>query len=200
MTATAYAKVGRERFEAAVRRSLPLKKMERVMAAYAFSKGAHRGINRKDGVTRYFEHPKSVTWILIQAGLGGDWRTLVLALLHDVLEDTHLLSPKRIEINFGVKVRVGVEDISKRPDESHEQYSKRLLNTDVDWRVLLVKLADRVHNLRTLSACTPEQQAKKLAETRELYLPRLEFIEKRVPRRYRPVAHQLCEEIRTACV
>jgi len=93
-----------------------------------------------------------VAWILIQAGITSDQETLAIALLHDVLEDSHLLSPRRIEINFGVNVRQGIQDLTINPGEAHEVFVQRWLGENTGWRALLVKLADRLHNLRTLDA------------------------------------------------
>jgi (p)ppGpp synthase/HD superfamily hydrolase len=178
----AYANVGRERFLDRVSRGMSLDDVEQVEAAYAFAKGAHRGQYRDDGSTRYFEHCKSVAWICIdELGIADDWQTIAIALLHDTREDSFLLSRRRVELNFGILVRQCIEDLTKRSGEHHPAYIDRLLQPGVDWRALVVKLADRLHNLRTLNAVTPEKRDRKLAETRELYVARLERFYDLVP-------------------
>ncbi|MGO9973556.1 MAG: HD domain-containing protein [Solirubrobacteraceae bacterium] len=154
---------------------MSLDDLEQVEAAYAFSKGAHRGQYRDDGTTRYFEHCKSVAWICVdEVALASDWQTIAIALLHDSREDSYLMSPARIELNFGTCVRRCIEDLTKRDGEQHDEYLDRLLQTDVDWRTLVVKLADRLHNLRTLGGVTPTKRRRKLAETETLYLAQLD--------------------------
>lgn len=174
MTATLpYANVRRDEFLRLFLRGMPsLDDWENVQAAYAFSKGAHRNQMRDDGTTRYFEHCKSVAWILgNELSITDDWQLIVIALLHDSKEDSFLLSDKRLELNFGPLVRQAIDDLSKRPGEDHAAYLARMAEPGVDWRVVMVKLADRLHNLRTIGSCSLEKQERKKAETRELYLP-----------------------------
>ena len=141
-----------------------------------------------------------MAWILIQAGITSDQETLAIALLHDVLEDSHLLSPRRIEINFGVNVRQGIQDLTINPGEAHEVFVQRWLGENTGWRALLVKLADRLHNLRTLDALSSERRTRKQAETRELYLPALEEVRHRMPTpALKVIAHSLGQEITTLC-
>lgn len=154
---------------------MPLQALENIEAAYAFSKGAHRNQMRDDGVTRYFEHCKSVAWIIgRELEVVDDWHVIVIALLHDAKEDTFLLSDTRIEVNFGPVVRQAIDDLSKRSDETHAAYLLRLQEPGVDWRAMVVKLADRLQNLRTLDSCAPDKQDRKRAETEALYIPMID--------------------------
>jgi (p)ppGpp synthase/HD superfamily hydrolase len=174
-TSSTYANVRRDEFTRLFARCMPLGDVENIEAAYAFSKGAHRNQLRDDGVTRYFEHCKSVAWIVgSELEIADDWQIIVIALLHDAKEDTFLLSDRRIEINFGPTVRQAVDDLSKRAGEDHHAYLARMAEPHVDWRTIIVKLADRLQNLRSLDSCAPDKQARKRAETRELYLPFIE--------------------------
>ena len=174
-TSTTYANVRRDEFLRRFGRCMPLDDVENIESAYAFSKGAHRNQMRDDGVTRYFEHCKSVAWILgDELGIADDWQLIVIALLHDAKEDTFLLSDRRIEVNFGPTVRQAVDDLSKRSGEDHHAYLARMAEPHVDWRTIVVKLADRLQNLRSLDSCAADKQARKRTETRELYLPFIE--------------------------
>ncbi len=168
----AYADVRRDQFLRLFSRCMSLDELENIEAAYAFSKGAHRNHLRDDGVTRYFEHCKSVAWIVgHDLGIADDWQMIVIALLHDAKEDTFLLSDRRIEINFGPTVQQAIDDLSKQPGEEHKAYIARLLEPNVSSRAILVKLADRLQNLRTLGSCTPEKQKRKRSETLDVYMP-----------------------------
>ncbi len=185
-----YPAIGRQAF---LDRLQPLNKpvhMEVIEAAYILSKYAHRGQLRQNGV-RYFEHPKAVAWILIdELGLSS-WRIIVLALLHDVPEDSFLLSWYRIELNFGTKVMMGLKLLTNKPDK--EGYVGRL-HGSASWQVLMVKLADRLHNLRTLDDCALEKQRRKVEETRDQYLRLFDRLFEIVPKRHRRAARKLHAE------
>ena len=196
---TSYASVGREQFLDRISPQLSLDDLEQVQAAYAFSKGAHRGQLRDDGSTRYFEHCKSVAWICIQdASIDNDWQTIVIALLHDSREDSFMLSSRRIELNFGRVVRQCVDDLTRREHESHEDYLNRLLRPGVDWRALTVKLADRLQNVRTLGSLTPEKRERQLRETDALYLAQLDRFLDLTPAERLPAIRSLGAQIADA--
>jgi GTP pyrophosphokinase len=126
---------------------------ERVMNAYEFAKEAHRGQWRRDGV-RYFEHPKAVAAILLQLGV-RDADTICAALLHDVVEDCSV-ALSQIEARFGARVARLVKLVTKT-GLSERKYFARLVyaNEPGAWEV---KLADRLHNLSTLTS-DPGNQA-----------------------------------------
>jgi hypothetical protein len=125
----------------------------RILDAYAFAKEAHRGQWRRSGV-RYFEHPKAVAAILLQLGV-RDPDTICAALLHDVVEDCGV-TVSQIETRFGIQVARCVRLVSKT-GLTEAQYFARLVraNEPGAWKV---KLADRLHNLSTLTD-DPSKQA-----------------------------------------
>ncbi len=145
---------------------------ERVQFAYFASKYGHAKQVREGG-NRYFDHPKASAWIYIDELNGRDPRTIIDLLLHDISEDTYLLSPYRISLNFGEDIALDVRALSKLPKgkESIEEYLHRIIFREP--RVILAKLCDRLHNLRTLRVCSTEKQKRKIAETQRYYIPLL---------------------------
>ncbi len=143
--------------------------------AYAFSQGAHSGQFRKTGEP-YISHPLAVASILEELHL--DAHTLAAALLHDVVEDTDISSAE-ISERFGVTVAELVDGVSKLDkiesqtptDAQAENFRKMLLAMARDVRVILIKLADRLHNMRTLSVMRPIKQRRIARETLEIYAP-----------------------------
>lgn len=162
-----YPPIGRQKFLARLARYLTREELETVHTAYVFAKYGHRTQYRDSVKIRYFEHPKAVAWILIQELKVRDWQTICVALLHDVLEDTYLLTPRRLELNFGSVILDGVRLVTKKPKRGYITRLKKSRNA----RALLVKLADRLHNLRTLDSCNEEKQKKQIRETIRVYLP-----------------------------
>ncbi|MCK4258517.1 MAG: bifunctional (p)ppGpp synthetase/guanosine-3',5'-bis(diphosphate) 3'-pyrophosphohydrolase [Halanaerobiales bacterium] len=146
-----------------------------VSRAYEFARKAHEGQLRDSGEP-FFLHPVGVAEIL--AELEMDVVTLTAAFLHDVVEDTEITT-KEIEEEFGEKVALlvnGVTKLSKIAFKSREEHQaenlrKMFLAMAKDIRVILIKLADRLHNMRTLSYTTPEKQKRKADETLEIYAP-----------------------------
>ena len=143
--------------------------------AYLFSKSAHSGQFRKSGEP-YISHPLAVASILGKLRL--DPQTLTAALLHDVMEDTHV-SKTEISNRFGKPVAELVDGVSKldkiefqtQADAQAENFRKMLLAMARDVRVILIKLADRLHNMRTLEAMRPEKRRRIARETMEIYAP-----------------------------
>ncbi len=143
--------------------------------AYFFSQGAHSGQFRKTGEP-YISHPVAVASILCELHL--DAITLAAALLHDVVEDT-VISKEEIGERFGVSVAELVDGVSKlekiefqtKADVQAENFRKMLLAMAQDVRVILIKLADRLHNMRTLDVMRPEKQRRIARETLEIYAP-----------------------------
>lgn len=145
---------------------------ERVEFAYALSKYGHRGQIR-DGGERYFDHPKGAAWIYMFEYGGRDPRLIIDLLLHDISEDTRLLSPHRLRVNFGIDIALDVQGMTKLPPgiETTPQYLERII-IQGSWDIA-AKLFDRNHNMRTLGSCTPEKQAAQIAETQRYHLPML---------------------------
>ena len=143
--------------------------------AYAFSERMHQGQKRLSG-DPYFSHPVEVAKILTQMKL--DVPTVVTGLLHDTVEDT-LTTLEQVETDFGQEVAAlvdGVTKISKinfttREERQAENFRKMILAMGRDIRVVLVKLADRAHNMRTLSYMTPDKQREIAKETLDIYAP-----------------------------
>jgi guanosine-3',5'-bis(diphosphate) 3'-pyrophosphohydrolase len=159
---------------------LPDDKIDLVKAAYEFASRAHQGQVRKTGEP-YLEHPLTTAMLLADYHL--DAETLAAALLHDVPEDCGV-SLDEIESNFGLQVVKLVDGVTKlnkltsrartRETKSKvqaENLRKMLLATAEDLRVVLIKLADRLHNMRTLGALPAEKRRTIAQETLEIYAP-----------------------------
>jgi len=150
------------------------KKSELVRKAYDFAKKAHQGQKRKNGEP-FFNHPLAAAESIAQWGL--DDQTVAAALLHDVVEDTpHPLD--EIEREFGKDVAFLVDGVTKvgkvryRGVESRvENLRKFVLYLSKDIRVILIKLADRMHNMMTLYSLIPAKQKRIALETMEIYAP-----------------------------
>jgi GTP diphosphokinase / guanosine-3',5'-bis(diphosphate) 3'-diphosphatase len=186
-------RTGSTEFLARLRPILTETELESVETAYAFSKYAHRGQERASGI-RYFEHPKAVALIIVDELGMVDGSMIAMALLHDVLEDTYMLSRRRLEINFGRDVTVGIQLLSKQPGEAHADYVSRLVK-HATWQTKVVKLSDRLHNLRTLGAVAVDKQVRKRAETREYYLPMAASLPPLVPKEHLEAVVQLRVEL-----
>ncbi len=167
-----------DRFDAlakAVRARNPKADLRDVERAYRFAEEAHAGQKRLTGED-FVEHPLAVATIL--ADLGMDPITLQAALLHDVVEDTSI-SVDTVRDEFGEQVASLVDGLTKldkirfrsREQEQAENVRKMVIAMARDIRVLLIKLADRLHNMRTLSVFSRQKQQEKATETLEIYAP-----------------------------
>lgn len=149
---------------------------QELKAAYDFSAAAHEGQKRQTGEP-YFIHPCAVVNILVDLGF-DDVSTLVAAFLHDVLEDTPVTSDE-LEQKFGKEVLELVEGVTKldkikfvsAEDEQAENLRKMFFAMAKDYRVIIIKLADRLHNMRTLDALKPEKQIKIATQSLKIYAP-----------------------------
>ncbi len=149
--------------------------VEKVRRAYSFSAKAHEGQHRLSGEP-YIQHPLEVARIL--AGMHMDHQTLVAAILHDVIEDT-ATAKEQIKREFGKGVAELVDGVSKLKQIEFDSYAeaqahnfrKMLMAVAHDIRVILVKLADRLHNMRTLGALPPKKRRLIARETLEIYAP-----------------------------
>ena len=154
---------------------LTSEEVEKVARAYEFSAKAHEGQHRKSGEP-YIHHPLEVARILAEMHM--DYPTLAAAILHDVIEDTPTLKDE-IQKKFGKGVAELVDGVSKLTQisfNSHAEaqahnFRKMLMAMSNDIRVILVKLADRLHNMRTLGALSPEKRRRIAKETLEIYAP-----------------------------
>ncbi len=152
------------------------KKVEIIERAFRFAKAAHKGVRRRSGEP-YILHPIAVAKIVIsELGLGST--SICAAFLHDVVEDTEF-TKEDIEANFGPKIASIVEGVTKisggifgdRASIQAENFRKLLLSMSSDIRVILLKMADRLHNMRTLGSMRPEKQYKIAGETLYVYAP-----------------------------
>jgi len=152
--------------------------LEKVREAYEFAARAHANQKRRSGEP-FVTHSVAVAAILVDLlGTGLDDTLLEAALLHDVVEDTEIDLPA-IQRSFGPEVAALVDGVTKisglhfdRPEtEQAENFRKMLLSMARDLRVILIKLADRLHNMRTLNALNPERARAIARETREIYAP-----------------------------
>ncbi len=152
------------------------KKVEIIERAFAFAKEAHKGIRRRSGEP-YILHPIAVAKIAQQEiGLGST--SICAALLHDVVEDTEY-TVEDIEHHFGAKIAQLVAGLTKisggifgdKASAQAENFRKLLLTMSEDIRVVLIKMADRLHNMRTLGSMAPNKQYKIAGETLYIYAP-----------------------------
>ncbi|MGW4240413.1 RelA/SpoT family protein [Streptomyces sp. NPDC004749] len=141
--------------------------------AYVLAESSHRGQFRKSGEP-YITHPLAVTLIL--AELGAETTTLTASLLHDTVEDTDV-TLDQVGAEFGAEVRYLVDGVTKLEKVDYgaaaepETFRKMLVATGNDVRVMSIKLADRLHNMRTLGVMRPEKQARIAKVTRDVLIP-----------------------------
>ena len=152
------------------------KKVEIITKAFNFAKQAHKGVRRRSGEP-YILHPIAVARIAcVEIGLGST--SICSALLHDVVEDTDY-TVEDIENLFGPKIAQIVDGLTKisggifgdRASAQAENFKKLLLTMNDDIRVILIKIADRLHNMRTLGSMLPCKQYKIAGETLYIYAP-----------------------------
>jgi guanosine-3',5'-bis(diphosphate) 3'-pyrophosphohydrolase len=154
---------------------LPEAQVERVLRAFQVGAQAHEGQERKSGEP-YITHPVAVAGILAELGL--DAETIIAAILHDTLEDT-ALSRDALAAEFGEVVAELVDGVTKldkmrfgsRQEADAESFRKMLLAMARDLRVILIKLADRLHNMRTLGAKDADSRRRIARETLEIFAP-----------------------------
>jgi len=171
----------KELFEACGKIAKKESDMELVRKAFFFAKEAHKGLRRKSGEP-YIVHPISVALIVVnEIELGT--KSVVSALLHDVVEDTdytvsdieHLFGPKIASMVDGLTKMAGVfsADTTEESETSKqaENFKKMLLTLSDDVRVIIIKIADRLHNMRTLGSMTVHKQMKITSETVYLFAP-----------------------------
>jgi len=158
-------------FDSYIKRESDIKLIEK---AYFLAKERHEGQMRKSGEP-YITHPIAVAKIL--AELRGGPATLISALLHDTVEDTSL-TLKEVETIFGTDIAQLVDGVTKigklsfnTKASAADNHQKMLLAMAKDIRVILIKIADRLHNVRTLESMSPEKQYKIASETLEIYAP-----------------------------
>jgi len=158
-----------------IQRYLPEDQIERLKQAYVFARDAHEGQTRSSGEP-YITHPVAVAGILAEMRM--DYETLMAALLHDVIEDTPA-TYQDMENLFGKTVAELVEGVSKldklkfrdKKEAQAENFRKMIMAMVQDIRVVLIKLADRTHNMRTLGSLRPDKRRRIARETLEIHSP-----------------------------
>ena len=143
--------------------------------AFDFAREAHANQKGASG-EEYFTHPVSVAMILIE--LGMDYISVAASFLHDVIEDTPV-SEGDIEKEFGSEIPELVEGVTKldkiefksREEAQAENFKKIFVSMAKDIRVIIIKLADRLHNMRSLNFLSPERQQRIAHETLDIYAP-----------------------------
>ncbi|MGF1738002.1 bifunctional GTP diphosphokinase/guanosine-3',5'-bis pyrophosphate 3'-pyrophosphohydrolase [Photobacterium satsumensis] len=154
---------------------LPESQIEALRQAYLVARDAHEGQTRSSGEP-YIIHPIAVARILAEMRL--DYETLMAALLHDVIEDTEVTKDD-LDSRFGSTVAELVDGVSKldklkfrdRKEAQAENFRKMIMAMAHDIRVILIKLADRTHNMRTLGALRPDKRRRIARETLEIFSP-----------------------------
>lgn len=158
-----------------IQKYLPEEQIKRLKQAYLVARDAHEGQTRSSGEP-YITHPVAVACILAEMRL--DYETLMAALLHDVIEDTPA-TYQDMEQLFGKSVAELVEGVSKldklkfrdKKEAQAENFRKMIMAMVQDIRVILIKLADRTHNMRTLGSLRPDKRRRIARETLEVYSP-----------------------------
>jgi len=158
-----------------VRAYTPTGPVEVLQRAYEFSAGVHKGQRRASGEP-YLTHPLQVAGII--ADLRLDVPSVATGLLHDTVEDT-LATLAQVEERFGPEIaglvdgvtKIGQINFTSREEKQAENFRKMLLAMARDIRVILIKLADRTHNMRTLGHLAPERQVDIAQETLDIYAP-----------------------------
>lgn len=164
-----------EPLERIIRGYLPEEKIELVRRAFVIARDAHEGQTRSSGEP-YITHPVAVACIIAEMKL--DHEAVMAALLHDVIEDTPY-TEEQLANEFGSSVADIVQGVSKldklkfrtRQEAQVENFRKMILAMTKDIRVVLIKLADRTHNMRTLGSLRPDKRRRIAKETLEIYSP-----------------------------
>ena len=164
-----------EGLKAQVSEYLPSEQVERIRDAFVVANEAHSSQKRSSGEP-YITHPVAVASLLADMRL--DCETLMAALLHDVIEDTET-SREDLAERFGATVASLVEGVSKldklqfnsKEEAQAENYRKMIMAMVQDIRVILIKLADRTHNMRTIQHLRPDKRRRIARETLEIYAP-----------------------------
>ncbi len=164
-----------EKLASSVEANTQIKSMDRIREAYEFARDSHGAQLRKDG-SPYITHPLAAAVIVAEMGLDED--SVIAAILHDVIEDTDV-THEDVAKRFGESVAEIVEGVTKltkmrytsKEEEQMENLRKMLLAMARDIRVVLIKMADRLHNMRTMEYQSAPKQLEKSRETMEIYAP-----------------------------
>ena len=144
--------------------------VDMTMLAWDWCGEWHAGQPREDG-SEYCDHPRAAAWILLQETAVTDPETITLACLHDVGEVRHRTPPTHAEIcrAFSYRIAYKLEALTKYPGQDVLEYTHQVFAGGT--KVLIAKFADRLHNLRTLSACSRDKQDRVMSDTWVYYYP-----------------------------
>jgi GTP diphosphokinase / guanosine-3',5'-bis(diphosphate) 3'-diphosphatase len=168
-----------------------------IMWAYKLSKYGHRDQQRESG-ERYFEHPKAVATIIPEELKIFDAQSIIMALLHDIIEDSYLLDEDLMRRIFGKMLTNGVRLLSK--DENVKPVYYERLRTCGNWRVILVKICDRLHNMRTLDTASKEKQRKQAKETRKEFFALCDLLAELIPKKHYQAVPYLRDKLDALCI
>jgi len=176
MAHTAFERLTLEEMAARLGKYSTAEGLAMVKKAHGFAQQAHAGQIRRSGED-YFSHPEHVASILVELQL--DAASVAAGLLHDTVEDVEGVTLDAIERDFGPEIRSLVDGVTKlgqlefadREEQQAESWRKMILAMSKDIRVIMIKLADRLHNMRTLSFQPPERQVSIARETLDIYAP-----------------------------
>ncbi|MBQ4429478.1 MAG: bifunctional (p)ppGpp synthetase/guanosine-3',5'-bis(diphosphate) 3'-pyrophosphohydrolase [Clostridia bacterium] len=168
-----------DRLIAACEKKFPPEKTELLKKAIEFAKAVHAN-QKRESLEPYYVHPEAVAMILVDMDMDPD--TVIAGLLHDTVEDGMDISIEQVSAMFGKDIAKMVDGVTKltntnitrmlsREDRQAENLRKMFLAIANDVRVVIIKLADRLHNMRTLGYCTPEKRVRKAQETMDIYAP-----------------------------
>lgn len=168
----------------------------KIMFAYTQSKYGHRNQWRKNMV-RYFEHCKSVALIIMLEFKVFLINPIIVALLHDIIEDSFILTRRFVRKIFGYSILYGLNIITKKKGEN---YYSGIMNVQKKfWWIILVKLADRLHNIRNILHMSKKFMLRQLRETENIYPNLLEVFEEKVPARFSHLPDYIRKEMDYAC-
>ena len=168
-----------DRLIAACEKKFPPEKTELLKKAIEFAKTVHAN-QKRESKEPYYVHPEAVAMILVDMEMDPD--TVIAGLLHDTVEDGMDVSVEQVSAMFGKDIAKMVDGVTKltntnitrmlsHEDRQAENLRKMFLAIANDVRVVIIKLADRLHNMRTLGYCSPEKQKRKAQETMDIYAP-----------------------------
>lgn len=187
----------RPTFERLVQSQLYPSEFRLVMLAYRMAKYGHRDQFRRDNRTRYFDHCKGVALIIALECKVFLGKPLCIGLMHDLGEDSFILTWDDIEKIFGRDIYRGLRIITKERDKDY--YWGLTSVEPKDWGTILAKLADRLHNMRTILKENEAFQRKQLSETEEIYPELIEVFRAKAPKRFKHLADYFSSELAYAC-
>jgi (p)ppGpp synthase/HD superfamily hydrolase len=187
----------RPAFERIVQSQLYHEEFQQVMLAYRMAKYGHKQQVRRDNRTRYFDHCKGVALIIALECSVFVGKPLCAGLMHDLAEDSFILTWRDIEKIFGRDIYRALRIVTKERDKDY--YWGIASVEPKDWWVILVKLADRLHNIRTLLDNDSAFQQKQLQETEAIYPGLIEVFRTKVPKRFRNLPDYFASELNFAC-